>query len=100
VARHDPAGRALPAARLPPCAPGEYPAHLQERVGKSVKQFFDDILEPEFRNAMAHFAASDGSVLHMSDYSHQLRFADIMLITEQCVRTVIANHEALLAQLD
>jgi len=79
--------------------PGEYGAALQDRVGKSVKQFFDDVLEPEYRNAMAHFAADDGTVLHLSDYSQQLRYADIMLITEQCVRTVIANHEALLTQL-
>jgi len=91
--------RTLVAARdrVPEC--DDYPDGLKDQTGKSIKHFLDSVLTPEFRNAMAHFATDDGTVLLMSDHAHQLRYANIMLITELCVRTVIANHETLLRQL-
>ena len=72
---------------------------LRPYVGKSIKKCFDDVLEPKFRNAMAHFETDDGTVLHMSDPDHMEQYAHIMLICELCVRTVMARHEADLRQL-
>ena len=77
----------------------EYSSSLRPYVGKSIKKFFDEVLTPKFRNAVAHFVTDDGTVLQMSDPDHLNQFANIMLVSELCVRTVIAAHEEMLSQM-
>lgn len=72
---------------------------FQIHVGKPVKSFFDVVMEPQFRNAVAHFVTDDGDVLNMSAPEHIDNYAEILLISELCVRTVIESHESLLKEL-
>jgi len=65
----------------------------------SVKSFFDSVMTPEFRNAIAHFMTDDGSVLNMSSPAHIDRYSNILFISELCVRETINNQEHLLGQL-
>jgi hypothetical protein len=76
------------------------PTNLRPYVGQSVKKFFDDVLTPGFRTAMAHFETDDGVILHTSDPLHMAQYANLMLIMELSVRTVIARLEVDLGQLN
>jgi hypothetical protein len=68
-------------------------------VGKPIKMFFDTVMTPEFRNAVAHFITRDGAVLNLSAPSEIDRYASILYISELCVRTVVDGHEEHLAEL-
>jgi hypothetical protein len=75
-------------------------AHVHRSyIGTSVKRFFDEVMTPQFRNAVAHFATDDGGILNMSEPEHIQRYADIVFVSELCVREVIASHEKLLTEL-
>lgn len=69
-------------------------------VGKPIKTFFDDVMTPQFRNAVAHFITKDGSVLNLSSPQEADRYNSILYISELCVRAVIQGHEAWLAELE
>jgi len=73
--------------------------HLREHVGKPLKAFFDNVLTPEFRNAVAHFGTTDHGVLDMSDPLHLAKYAGMIHISELCARVAIADHEALLSNI-
>ena len=75
------------------------PEPFTQYAGKSVKGFFDSVMTPEFRNAVAHFVSDDGFVLNMSSPAHIDRFSNILFISELCARQTIDNQERLLAQL-
>ncbi|MDW3686156.1 hypothetical protein RA280_31335 [Cupriavidus sp. CV2] len=75
------------------------PEMFRQYAGKSVKSFFDSVMTPEFRNAVAHFVTDDGSVLNMSSPAHVDRYSNILFISELCVRETIDNQEHLLGQL-
>jgi hypothetical protein len=75
------------------------PEPFRQYTGKSVKSFFDSVMTPEFRNAVAHFVTDDGSVLNMSCPAHIDRYSNILFISELCVREAIDNQEHLLGQL-
>lgn len=68
-------------------------------VGKPIKKFFDDVMTPQFRNAVAHFITKDGAVLNLSAPQQIDRYAGILYVAELCVRTVIESHEAWIAEL-
>lgn len=68
-------------------------------VGKTIKAFFDDVMTPQFRNAIAHFITKDGAILNLSSPTTITRHSEIMYVSELCVRTLIASHQQLLAQL-
>ena len=68
-------------------------------VGTSIKKFFDDVLTPQFRNAIAHFITKDGSILNLSAPSTMLKHAEIMYVSELCVRELITSHQKRAAQL-
>lgn len=68
-------------------------------TGKPIKEFFDNVLTPRFRNAVAHFITDDGAVLNMSAPEHIDSYAEVLYITELCVRTVIDNYQAMLFEL-
>ncbi|TDR36994.1 hypothetical protein DFR29_12630 [Tahibacter aquaticus] len=68
-------------------------------IGMPIKKFFDEVMTPQFRNAVAHFILKDGSVLNLSDPNEIQRYSDILYISELCVREVIDNHAIWLAEL-
>ncbi len=72
---------------------------FKEYVGKPIKEFFDNILTPRFRNAVAHFITDDGAILNMSSPEHIDRYAEVLYITELSVRAVIDNYEAMVKEL-
>lgn len=90
---------ALPKPKDAVPASPDIPARFRDYVGRSVKAFVDSVMTPEFRNAVAHFATDDGAILNMSAPTHIDKYADILLISELCVRTVVASHTTLLAHL-
>jgi hypothetical protein len=71
----------------------------REHVGTPLKQYFDNVLTPQFRTAVAHFITDEGVVLNMSDPEHINEYASLILVSELCVRLAIADHESLLNQL-
>lgn len=77
----------------------DIPAPYQVHVGKSIKAFFDGVLAPQFRNAVAHFITDDGAVLNMSSPEHIDNYGEVLYVLELCVRKVIESHETLLRRL-
>lgn len=72
----------------------------RNHIGKPIKVFFDEVLTPRFRNAVAHFITDDGTVLNMSSPDHLDSYATVMFTMELCVRKVVENYLRLLLQLD
>jgi len=75
------------------------PDRYRVHVGKPVKGFFDEVMTPQFRNAVAHFVTDDGAILNMSAPEHIDNFSEILFVCELCVRTVIQSHETLIKGL-
>jgi hypothetical protein len=72
----------------------------RDHIGTPIKAFFDNVLTPRFRNAVAHFITKDGSILNLSSPSTMLKHAEIMYVSELCVRTLIESHQQLVSQLN
>jgi hypothetical protein len=72
----------------------------RDYIGKPIKGFFDEVLTPRFRNAVAHFITDDGTVLNMSSPEYLDSYATVMFTMELCVRKVIENYLYILLQLD
>jgi hypothetical protein len=68
-------------------------------IGRPIKSFYDDVLTPQFRNAIAHFITKDGAILNLSDPSTIAKHSEIMFVSELCVRKMIESHTELLQQL-
>lgn len=68
-------------------------------IGTPIKKFFDDVMTPKFRNAIAHFITKDGAILNLSAPSTMFKHAEIMYVSELCVRKLIESHQQLLEQL-
>lgn len=71
----------------------------RNQIGVPIKKFFDDVMTPQFRNAIAHFITKDGTILNLSMPATMLKHAEIMYVAELCVRELIASHQMLSAQL-
>jgi len=67
--------------------------------GKTIKAFFDDVMTPQYRNAIAHFITRDGAVLNLSAPDQMARYASILYVSELCVRIVLETHETWLQEL-
>ena len=65
----------------------------KEWIGKPIKKFYDDVMNPQFRHAVAHFTLKDSSVLKLSDPHEIERYSNILYVAESCVREVIKNSE-------
>lgn len=74
----------------------ELPPDQRPYVGTPLKHFFDTVLTPKYRNAVAHFITTDGDVLHMSEPGNMNAYGNIVFLSSLCARTVISTHEALL----
>jgi hypothetical protein len=62
-------------------------------VGRPIRQIYDEMLTPKFRDAVAHFSLRDGALLMTSDYEWSSRFAAVVLLAEVCAREVIRSEE-------
>jgi hypothetical protein len=74
-------------------------AAFRSYIGKPIRSFFDDVMTPQFRTAVAHFTQKDGSILNLSSPIEIDRYASILYISELCVREVIERHEAHLMEI-
>lgn len=72
---------------------------FQTWAGKPIKAFFDKVMTPQFRNAIAHFITKDGTVLNLSSPQQIDRYANILYVSELSVRTVLETHEVWLSEL-
>ena len=72
---------------------------FQSWSGKPIKTFFDDVMTPRYRNAIAHFVTKDGAVLNLSAPDQIARYASILYVSELCVRVVLETHETWLQEL-
>jgi hypothetical protein len=77
----------------------EIAATYRPYIGTPIKKFFDDVLTPKFRNAIAHFIMKDGSILNLSAPLTRLKHEEIMYVSELCVRELVASHQNRAAQL-
>lgn len=77
----------------------EIASAYRTHIGMSIRSFYDDVLTPRFRNAIAHFITKDGAILNLSDPSTLVKHSEIMYASELCVRTMIESHRDLLHQL-
>lgn len=68
-------------------------------IGTPIKKFFDDVMTPQFRNAIAHFIMKDGSILNLSSPTTIVKHAEIMYVAELCVRELIQSHQESATQL-
>jgi hypothetical protein len=77
----------------------EIAAKYQKHVGTPIRRFYDDVLTPQFRNAIAHFITKDGAILNLSDPATMIGYSETMYVSELCVRTMIESHRSLARQL-
>lgn len=68
-------------------------------VGRPIKAYFDDVLTPQFRHAVAHFALTAIAPLNLSDYLANYTFQKIALVAELSARIVIETHLGYVQQL-
>lgn len=61
-------------------------------VGQSITKFRDDLLTPDFRDAVAHFEKDGLSPLVMSNPGDIVRFNNSALAVELCARVVIESY--------
>lgn len=71
----------------------------RKHSGTPIKSFYDSVLTPQFRNAIAHFITKDGAILNLSEPSTIARHSEVMYVAELCVRVMIESHLDLLRQL-
>lgn len=63
-------------------------------IGRPIRQVYDELLTPRFRDAVAHFSVDNGTILTTSDHESSSRFASFVLLAEICAREVIRCEEA------
>jgi hypothetical protein len=84
----------------------EVPDHPELRlfwssyIGRPIKSLMDKELEPEYRNAAAHFLSEDGRPLNPSDSEAVTKFSNMLLIGELCARVVIDQQADYYRQID
>jgi len=80
-------------------APEVVPTHPEivnfdkEFCGQPVHDVYNRLLRKEYRNAVAHFLTDETAPLNVSDYRTSSRFANIILLAEQCCRAVVETQE-------
>jgi hypothetical protein len=70
-----------------------------ELIGRSIKEYVDNVLQKQFRNAVAHFVLNTGRIVSPSDSEAVTEFSNVIHVTELCCRTVVDQHERYLSQL-
>lgn len=82
-----------------PDDPHLIPEH-KKYVGKTIKNFFESVLTPEFRHGAAHFVLRDGTAVNLSSLAQIEKYTHILYITEICTRILIDDTVNILRQLD
>jgi hypothetical protein len=72
---------------------------LRYLVGKPIKEFYDTVLQKEYRDTVSHFLVRENVVLKVSSAAERFRFAEMTFLSDLCVRVLISNHEQTLHQL-
>jgi|CXWL01.1.fsa_nt_gi hypothetical protein len=68
-------------------------------IGKGVEQTFNDYLQVEFRNAIAHFAASGAEPLVISSYLTSAAVGNNLFLARHCARKmIVATADAIRAE--
>ena len=65
-------------------------------IGQPIQKFFNEYLNPEYRNAVAHFNPRDGVILNLSESKNIVKYNNIIYVSQVCARTVIQNVSMLL----
>lgn len=73
---------------------------LKQYVGWPMVKFYNDILQKEYRDVVAHFLKKDIGVLHVGASGHVNRFVDMAFLFDLCVQVVVENHEELLMRIE
>ncbi|WP_257460867.1 methylamine utilization protein MauJ [Archangium lipolyticum] len=71
----------------------ELEGEARKWVGRSVQQAFNDYLQGEFRDAIAHFAKTDEEPIVTSNYISSATVANNLLLARICARSVILAAE-------
>jgi hypothetical protein len=72
---------------------------LRYLAGRSIKEFYDIVLQKEYRDTVSHFLVRDNVILKVSSAAERFRFAEMTFLSDLCVRVLISNHEKILHQL-
>ncbi len=72
---------------------------LRYLIGKPIKEFYDTVLQKEYRDTVSHFLVRENVVLKVSSAAERFRFAEMTFLSDLCVRILISNHEQILHQL-
>lgn len=60
---------------------------------QAVHDIYQDVLRNEYRNAIAHVLDDDAAPVNVSEYRTSSKFANVILLAEQCCRVVIETQE-------
>jgi len=71
-----------------------------ELIGCSIKDYFDNTLRKQFRDAVAHYILDSGRIITPSDPQAVAAFVNVILPAELCCRVVIEQHERYLSELE
>lgn len=74
----------------------DLPKHLHSYIDMPIKKFYDEYLNMQYRNAMAHFKLRQKHALHVGSPNDASAFADVAFVSDLCARILIQNHEAAL----
>ena len=71
----------------------DIPEDQEKYFGKSITFFFDDYLTKQFRDVVAHFMLTDGSILNINEIYDIQRYWGVIYLTELCCQEVISHFE-------
>jgi hypothetical protein len=69
---------------------------LRQYVGKSIRGFYDNVLQKNYRDVVSHFLVQEDVILKVSSAEDNNRFAEMAFVCDLCVRLMISNHESFL----
>jgi hypothetical protein len=82
-----------------PDDPHLIPDH-RKYVGRTIRNFFESVLTPEFRHGAAHFVLRDGTAVNLSSLAYVENYTHILYITEICIRMSIDDTINIIGQLE
>ena len=71
----------------------DFPTGLKQYIGTPLKDFYDNFLSKQFRDAMAHFTLKRGSTLDVSSPLYISQFTDVAFVSDICTRELIQAHD-------
>lgn len=71
----------------------DFPQGLRQFIGTPTKEFYDNFLSKQYRDAMAHFTLKQGVALDVSSPVYISQFSDVAFVSDICTRALINSHE-------